>query len=136
MNQRFQSLFQLLKVQLRFAMTGAFATGIDYVIYLTLVNRVFSPVISNLISYPCGALINFLLHRKFVFHMTGSTSATLALSFLVSLGGMGLSTGLIYLLTQMDFFATHQPITKLLSAGVVFFYNFFLKRFVFERKFV
>ena len=136
MNQRFQSIYNLLKVQFRFAMTGAFATGIDYIIYLALVNRIFSPVVSNLISYPCGALVNFMLHRKFVFHMTGTTSATLALSFTVSLGGMGLSTLLIYLLSQMDFFALHQPITKLVSAGVVFFYNFFLKRFVFERKFV
>lgn len=131
-----QKLWELFRMKLRFAMTGAVATGVDYVVYLALVNRVFAPAVSNLISYPCGVAVNFILHRRFVFHMKGKPTRVLALSALVSLGGLGLSTLLIHGLSQLAFFAAHQPITKLAAAGVVFFYNFYLKRFVFEGRFV
>jgi putative flippase GtrA len=131
-----QKIANLLIVKARFAMTGAFATGVDYIVYLLLVNRVFTPVISNLISYPCGVLVNFMLHRRFVFHMKGQPGRTFLFSVLVSVGGMGLSTLLIYLLSEVSFFSEHQPITKLASASVVFFYNFYLKRFVFEGRFM
>ncbi|HRF39604.1 MAG TPA: GtrA family protein [Saprospiraceae bacterium] len=129
-------LWQLLRMKMRFATTGAIATGVDYVIYIALVDRVFSPVVSNLISYPCGVIVNFTLHRKFVFQVRGPAWRAFLLSVLVSVGGLGLSTLLIHTLSQMEFFAAHQPITKLASASVVFFYNFYLKRFVFEGKFV
>lgn len=136
MTALWKKLWELFQLKLRFAMTGAVATGVDYVVYLALVNRIFAPVVSNLISYPCGVLVNFVLHRRFVFHLQGSTSRAFGLSVLVSAGGLGLSTLLIYGLSQIDFFAVHQPVTKLASAFVVFFYNFYLKRFVFEGKFV
>ncbi len=123
-------------MKLRFAMTGAIATAVDYSIYIALVNRVFSPVVSNLVSYPCGVLVNFMLHRRFVFKMQGKPARTFALSVLVSVGGLGLSTLLIHGLSQVAFFAAHQPVTKLAAAGVVFFYNFYLKRFVFEGRFM
>ncbi|MBX2929401.1 MAG: GtrA family protein [Saprospiraceae bacterium] len=136
MTALWKKLWELFQLKLRFAMTGAVATGVDYVVYLALVNRIFVPVVSNLISYPCGVLVNFVLHRRFVFHLQGSTYRAFGLSVLVSAGGLGLSTLLIYGLSQIDFFAVHQPVTKLASAFVVFFYNFYLKRFVFEGKFV
>ncbi len=123
-------------MKLRFAMTGAVATGVDYVVYIALVNRIFSPVVSNLISYPCGVVVNFMLHKRFVFHLEGRPARAFMLSILVSVGGLGLSTLLIHGLSQLDFFAAHQPVTKLAAAGVVFFYNFYLKRFVFEGKFM
>lgn len=131
-----QKITSLLMMKARFAMTGALATGLDYLVYLILVNRVFSPVISNLISYPCGVILNFALHRRFVFHMKGKPVRTFMFSILVSSGGLGLSTLLIYGLSQITFFAEHQPVTKLTSAAVVFFYNFYLKRFVFEGRFM
>ncbi len=129
-------LRQLFWMKLRFAMTGAVATGVDYTVYLLLVDKVFSPVASNLISYPCGVVVNFLLHKRFVFELRGKPWRAFALSVLVSAGGLGLSTLLIYGLSQLDFFAAHQPVTKLVSAGVVFFYNFYLKRLVFEGRLV
>jgi len=30
----------------------------------------------------------------------------------------------------------YQALTKLIATGIVFFYNFYLKRYVFERKFI
>lgn len=131
-----EKLGELIRMKARFAMTGAVATTVDYVVYLVLVSRVFSPVVSNIISYSCGMVINFLLQKRFVFALQGSAYRAFLLSLMVSLGGMALSTSIIYGLTQFGFFIRHQYITKLCATGVVFFYNFYLKRYVFERRFI
>ena len=136
MKWNWEKLWGLFQMKARFAMTGAVATTVDYVIYLLLAGKVFSPVVSNIISYSCGMVINFLLQKRFVFSLKGSAYKAFALSLMVSLGGMALSTGIIYVLTQKAFFNEHQYITKLCATGVVFFYNFYLKRYVFERKFI
>jgi putative flippase GtrA len=131
-----ETLRSLLKLKARFAMSGAVATSVDYVLYLLLANRVFTPVLSNLISYSCSVVLNFLMQKRFVFSLQGSARRAFLLSVLVSLGGLGLSTGIIYGLNTMPFFAKYQPITKLCATGIVFFYNFYLKRYVFEHKFI
>ncbi len=131
-----EKVWQLIRMKLRFAMTGAAATSVDYVLYLLLANRVFSPVVSNIISYSCGMVANFLMQKRFVFNLQGSARRAFLLSALVSLGGMTLSTGIIYGLNTMDFFARYQFITKLCATGAVFFYNFYFKRYVFEGRFL
>lgn len=117
-------------------MTSSVATAVDYLVYLVLEKYFFSPVVSNIISYSCGMVLNFLLQKRFVFTLEGSVSRTFMLSILVSLGGMALSTGIIYGLTQVPFFDDRQYLTKLCATGIVFFYNFYLKRYVFEKKFI
>lgn len=131
--QKLKSLF-LLKA--KFAMTSAVATTLDYVVYLLLVNRVFTPAVSNIISYSCGMVLNFMLQKRFVFDLQRSVSKAFGLSMLVSLGGMGLSTLIVSSLSRVEFFDTRQYITKIIATGIVFFYNFYLKRYVFEKKFV
>ncbi len=130
-----EKLRELVRLKLRFAMTGLAATAVDYVLYLVLVERFLSPEWSNVVSYSCGMVINFLLQKRFVFNLKGSVSRAFILSMFVSLGGLALSTGIIYLLTKWPFFMTYQFITKLIATGVVFFYNFYCKRYVFERRF-
>lgn len=117
-------------------MTGAVATSVDYVLYLVLEKYFFSPVISNIISYSVGMVLNFIMQKRFVFTLEGSVSRAFLLSAVVSLGGMAISTGIIYGLSQVEFFDERQYITKLCATGIVFFYNFYLKRYVFERKFI
>lgn len=136
MQWNWEKLRGLFRLKARFAMAGAAATTVDYVLYLVLVHYFFSPVVSNIISYSCAMVINFLLQKRFVFALQGSASRAFLLSLMVSLGGMALSTGIIYGLTQMEFFSRYQPITKLCATGIVFFYNFYLKRYVFERRFI
>ena len=45
-----------------------------------------------------------------------------------------MSSAIIYLLSKNPFLNENQYITKLISAGIVFFYNFFFKRYVFEKR--
>lgn len=130
-------LKRLFKMKLRFAMTGAVATSVDYFLYLWLVDwQGWPPVRANVLSYSCGMVLNFLMQKRFVFELKGSSMGAFGLSALVSLGGMALSTGIVYGLSQIVFFSENQYITKLIATGLVFFYNFYLKRYVFERKFI
>ncbi len=117
-------------------MTGALATSVDYFLYLFLVNRIFPPVVANIVSYSCSVVINFLLQKRFVFQLKGSASRAFAGSMLVSLGGLALSTGIIWSLNHLYFFEQRQYLTKLCATGLVFFYNFYFKRYVFEQKFI
>ncbi|MCG8329080.1 MAG: GtrA family protein [Chitinophagales bacterium] len=136
MKFNFETLKNLFLLKAKFAMTGAVATSVDYVLYLVLEKYFFSPVISNIISYSVGMVLNFIMQKRFVFTLEGSVSRAFLLSVVVSLGGMAISTGIIYGLSQVEFFDERQYITKLCATGIVFFYNFYLKRYVFERKFI
>ncbi|NNF36587.1 MAG: GtrA family protein [Saprospiraceae bacterium] len=124
----------LLKV--KYASSSLIATLTDYGLYLTLVNNVFNPVISNIISSGTGMIINFALQKKYIFQLNRRLIHAFLLSVGVSIGGIALGTFFIYLLNLNTFFSEHQYITKLLVTGVIFFYNFYLKRYSFERRFL
>jgi putative flippase GtrA len=131
-----EKLWKLFLLKAKFAASGAVATSVDYFLYLFLVGRDMAPVTANLISYSCAVVLNFIMQKRFVFKLQGSSKRAFLLSVLVSIGGLGLSTAIIYGLTQFAFFNEQQYVTKLIATGLVFFYNFYLKRYVFERKFI
>jgi putative flippase GtrA len=129
-------LRDLLLLQVKFAASGLAATALDYVLYLVLVGRFFPPVAANVTSYSIAVIVNFLLQKKFVFTLRRKAPQAFAGAMLVSVGGLLLSTGIVYALSQFAFFYQRQYLTKLAATGIVFFYNFFLKRFVFEGRFL
>lgn len=131
------TLAQLVKMKARFALSGAVATSVDFLLYLWLVDyRGWAPVPANIVSYSCAVVLNFMMQKRFVFQLQGSAGRAFLLSVLVSVVGLGINTGIVYILTQFDFFMEYQALTKLIATGIVFFYNFYLKRYVFERKFI
>lgn len=135
MDDVWTKLKKLFLLMTRFAMTSGVATLFDYVVYLFLVGRFFSPALSNIISYSGAMILNFILQKRFVFSLQRKLGSAFALALLVSLGGLLLSTGIVYTLSRIGFFNEHQYITKLIATGIVFFYNFYFKRFVFEKRF-
>ena len=122
--------------KLKFAAASSVATLVDYVLYLVLEAYFFSPVISNIISASVGMVINFFLQKKYIFILNRNVNITFILSISFSILGIVFSTALIGLLTKIPFFYDHQYITKLIVSGIIFFYNFYSKRFAFERKFL
>lgn len=134
MKDFFPTLFKLVVLQARFAASGLVATVVDYGLYLMLVHRFLPPVSANIASYSIAVIVNFILQRWFVFEMKRPGYQVFLLSMAVSVGGLALSSGIIHVLSQIVFFNERQYITKLLATGLVFFYNFFSKRFVFEKK--
>ena len=135
MKEVFEKLRKLFLLKAKFALTSSVATLVDYLLYLALVYTILPPVHSNIISASCGMVLNFFLQKRFVFDLQRKLSTAFIMAVTVSIGGIILGTTIIYFLTKMDFFQQHQYITKLMATGIVFFYNFYLKRFVFEKRF-
>ncbi len=127
-------LLDFIIPKIKFAATSAVATAADYFLYLVLEAYLMPPVHANLVSQSAGMVINFILQRKFVFMLKRKLYAAFLLSVLFSIIGIGLGTSLIYLLTRIIFFDSHQYITKAIVTGIIFFYNFYTKRFAFEKQ--
>lgn len=123
-------------MKVKFALTGSVATIVDMTLFYFLEKYFVTAVIANVISYSVGMVINFILQRRFIFDLQRKVSTAFLGSLLVSLGGLGLSTLIIYILNQYAFFQDLPIAAKIIATGIVFFYNFYLKRYVFEKKFI
>ena len=123
-------------MKVKFAMSSSVATLVDYVLYQVLVRYLFSPVVSNLVSATVGMVINFFLQKKYIFELKRSVNIAFIISLLVSVGGIGISTIIIHFLNNSEMLAGNQYIIKAIATGTVFFYNFYLKRFAFEKRII
>lgn len=130
------NIINLFIMKVKFAMSSSLATLVDYVLYQILVKHLFSPVVSNLISASVGMLINFFLQKKFIFELKRSVKVAFLISLIVSIGGIAISTGIIHFLNKNVLLAGNQYIIKAIATGTVFFYNFYMKRFAFEKRFL
>ena len=118
--------------KLPFALTGLVATGINYGLYLVLVDRYLPPLPATLIAYSSSVVLNFFLQRYFVFELKRSLRSAFALSMLVSVGGLLLDAAIVYGLHYFPLLGNREWLIKLVATGVVFFYNYYGKRRVFE----
>lgn len=127
----------LILLKLKFASTGAIATAIEYIIYAVLHYWLgFALKTSHFISYAIAMTINFLLHKQYVFQLKRSTNQAFILSILISLGGMALNFLIYSSLLEIELFRKIHWIPKIVATAIVFFYNFYLKRYAFEKKFI
>ncbi|WP_157976299.1 GtrA family protein [Lewinella sp. IMCC34191] len=118
--------------KLPFALTGLVATGINYGLYLFLVDTYLPPLPATLIAYSSSVVLNFFLQRYFVFELRRSLRSAFALSMLVSLGGLFLDAAIVYGLHSFPLLGDREWLIKGVATGVVFFYNYYGKRRVFE----
>lgn len=123
---------QTLKI-IKFLTTSVIATGVDFLLYTVLL-FVLTPVSAHFCSATTGMIINFVLQRKFVFNVTRGLKTSLLLSVLFSIGGIFLGAGIIYIVTQLAFFAEYPLLAKIVAIGVVFFYNYETKKIAFGDK--
>ena len=128
---------KLLVMKSKFAASSGVATLADMGLFwvLTQVTALPKEVI-NVISSLVGMVINFFLQKKFIFELNRKVSTAFLISLCVSLGGIFLSTSIIHFLLKVSIFETYPILAKLIATGIVFFYNFYLKRFAFEKKFI
>ena len=132
-----QKLKKLFFIQLRFALTSSMATLVDLGLWTLLTYlELLAPEPANIVSGFCGMVVNFFLQKRYVFDLQRKVSTAFIMALVVSLGGIALGTFIISLLVQIPFFTgDFQILAKLCATGIVFFYNFFLKRYVFEKRF-
>ncbi|MFN7115435.1 MAG: GtrA family protein [Saprospiraceae bacterium] len=132
----------------KFAVTGAMASVVNFTTFNVLFYWGFDldemdrttaafkrmSVVADMIAYASGVLFNYVLHKRYIFEQRRAASVTFALYILVSIGGIALSAALTWLFVKMPFFANNPQIMKISTMLLVFVYNFFSKRFAFERR--
>lgn len=121
-----------VREKIPFALTGLVATGINYGMYLFLVDRYLSPGPATITAYSSSVVLNFFLQRYFVFRLNRSLRSAFALSMAVSVGGLALDWLIVTGLHRFPVLGEAEWAIKLLATFLVFFYNFYLKRRVFE----
>ncbi|MEM9990766.1 MAG: GtrA family protein [Bacteroidota bacterium] len=132
-----KKLLQLFLMKLKYASTALVGTIVNWVVFFWLVKQLDMQVLfAEPIAYSCGVLINFVLQKTFVFQLERKLSTTFILSMLIAVGGVLFSTLLMFLLSKIPFLLAHTILLKLLVTGVGFFYNFYLKRYAFEKRFL
>jgi len=129
-------IFDLLKLKLQFGFASLLATGIDYTVFLVLVNINIQAVTAHYISASIGMLVNFIVQNKYVFLRERALLNVFVLSMAVSIFGIVLGGFLMGWIQKFTFWNSHLYLAKLLVTGSVFFYNFYLKRYAFEKRFI
>lgn len=149
MRNYWQKGYHFVREKIPFAITGFVATGINYGLYLFLVDRYLPYMPATVIAYSSSVVLNFFMQRYFVFELRRSLRSAFLLSMLVSLGGLFLDAAIVWFLhtdwvTQwMEQFIlatrrshvlpkSNEWLIKGIATVLVFFYNFYLKRLVFE----
>ncbi len=124
--------WEFFKEKIPFAITGGIATGVNYGLFMLLADRYLERVPATMIAYSSSVVLNFFMQRYFVFELKRSARSAFGLSMLVSGGGLVLDAVLVGGLNLIPFFHARKWLTKLLATGIVFFYNYYGKRRVFE----
>lgn len=122
--------------KLKYGTSSAVGTSVNYIVFFSVVYLLSDryTTVAQVLAYSCGILTNFFLQKHFVFEIKRSVSKTFQLSIVFSLVGLIGSSLLIYIFSQYAFFLEHLFLTKLIVTGIMFLYNFYTKRFAFERK--
>jgi putative flippase GtrA len=121
---------------IRYLFTGGSAALIDWFIYWLLIYSFgFYYLVAAIISFTVATMVNYYLSANWVFHNSSKYSRTseIILVFMVSLVGLLINQVCLYLLVEVVFF--HLMWAKVSSTGVVFFWNFYLrKRYIFSHE--
>lgn len=137
MNKLFLQLKKLFFLKIKFATTSLVATTVDVGLFYVLTSFFnMESVPATLIAASCGMVINFFMQKRFVFALKRGLYTAFTLSILVSLSGVALDVLIVWFLSRFPFFQVYVILPKLIAKGLIFFYNFYLKRYVFEGRFV
>jgi len=147
MNEFLRKIFILFRLKLKFAAVSLVATAFDIGFYSTFIFFILPAdgteatstemtVIAAIGSF-CGMLINFFLQKRFVFDLQRKVSTAFIMAICVSLVGVFLNASIVAFLSKYEFFmqsGLYKILPKIIATGIVFFYNFYLKRYVFEKR--
>lgn len=128
--RRFRALFQepaanTVTQLFRYVITGASTFFVDYLLLFLLETAGMHYLPASALSFTVGITCNFLLTKYFAFKAVDATvspPAEVAVFVAISVGGLVLTTLLMY------FFTSHLQVyfmvSKLISSILVFFWNF------------
>ena len=128
----FMSETDSLLIQLfRYGFVGGAAFVVDYGV-LVLLTEVFGMhyLLSATISFILGLITNYLLSISWVFNKRtmGNRWAEFVVFAVIGVIGLGLNALIMYLCT--DKMGIHYMLSKIISTVIVFFWNFFARKFL------
>lgn len=130
-------LVRLLLLKGKYATASLAATTVEYSLYSLFVYVLaMEKTRAHIGSFAIAMLTNFLLQRFFVFKLNRPVVKVFAMAMTISIGGLLLSSLLFSSLMKIPFFLKNHYVAKVIASGTIFLYNFYLKRFAFEKKFV
>jgi len=118
----------------KFAVTSSVATLLDHALFLLLVYSGLIPGLSNLISQFSGMTANFFLQKQYIFALKRKAAVAFLYSLAFSAAGLFIGSGLVQLLVMIPLLAKYPYIAKVIVTGLIFFYNYYTKRFAFEKR--
>lgn len=134
---REHKLVGLFLLKGKYAATSFIATLWEYGLYsLFIYVFLLDKTVAHISSFAIAMVTNFFLQRYFVFQLNRPVMKVFAIAMTVSLGGLLLSSLIFSSLMTVPFFVKYHYVAKMLSSATTFLYNFYLKRFAFEKKFV
>lgn len=131
-NKLFKEETDNVLIQLfRYGFVGGAAFLVDYGV-LVLLTEVFGMhyLLSATISFILGLVTNYLLSVVWVFNnrTLGNRWAEFTVFAIIGVIGLGLNALIMYVCT--DKMGIHYMISKIISTVIVFFWNFFARKFV------
>ena len=108
---------------LRFVVVGVIATSVHYLVLIAAVERAgWSAVWGSGLGFGTGAVVNYLLNRRFTFR-SEVPHVTAVSRFVVVMGGaLALNQLLMHVLTQVA--GLPYLLAQVLTTGVTLFWNF------------
>lgn len=125
-----QSTNKLWLQLFRYGFVGGIAFIVDYgALYCLTKFAGLHHLISAAVAFILGLVVNYLLSISWVFNQSRSSSSKLSEFFIfavIGIIGLGLNELIIYIGT--DVVQLHYMLSKLISTGIVFFWNFFARK--------
>ncbi len=117
----------------RYLFVGGFAAVVNIgMLYILTDFFNFYYLVSNIISFVLGLLVNYLLSKKFVFQeeISISQSKEFIIYAVIGIVGLGLDTLFVWLFT--DVVKLHYLISKIISTFIVFIWNFGARKILYK----
>lgn len=117
-----------------YGLIGLFTSSIDFFAYFLLTSCLdVYYIVANVISVTIGITLSFILNRKYNFKITDNTIVRFIIFFSVGIGGMLLSSLLLYVF--IDIVSLNKNIAKVLSIVLVVLLQYILnKTITFKKK--
>lgn len=118
----------------KFMASGLLATLIDIALFTFVFSTFMHVYYAELLAGSVGMVVNFILHKRYVFELKRNAYVAFVLYIGFSLIALFFGAWLIEILVEVEWLAVYLIVPKLIVTGVKFFYNYFTKRWVFERR--
>lgn len=118
----------------RFGLSSVLGTLVDFAMFSLVFRELFDLFYAELLSASCGMVVNFFMHKRFVFQLERKAYTAFFLSIAFSFAVMLLGAWMITGLALIPLLAENILIAKVIVIGSKFGLNYFSKRWVFERK--